>query len=170
MTHFERSGVMGAPASSTGGAGGDPKPSVKDIWGMGNVTLGLMVLFLASVMVLTKDAFHGVVRAALIAFGGPQFDAESLSWEATYGALLRKIGKHPDGGSPLSDAAIGGTGKGGGGGGGGSGGSGSLSSSSSSGVLRERGRSANRDDDEAKRSLLGDSTVEMTGAGGDRSA
>ena len=169
ITHLERSGLVGK--AQTPAAGEDPKPFVKDIWGMGNKALGLMVLFLASVMVLTRDAFHGTVRAALAAFGGPQFDSDSISWEATYGDLLRKIGKHPDGGSQLSAAAIGGTkGAGGGGGSGGGGGGGG----GGKGVLRERGRSANRDDEEATRSLLADSggdaggrgVLEMTGNGG----
>lgn len=173
ITHLERSGAIGAAQSPPGG---DPKPFVKDIWGMGSAALGLMVVCLATVMVLTRDAFHGTVRLALAAFGGPQFDSESLSWEATYGDLLRKIGKHPDGGSQLSAAAIGGS-KGGGGGGGGSGGGGGGSggSGSGSGILRERGRSANRDDEEATRSLLGGDgsgggggrgVLEMVGTGG----
>lgn len=135
---------------------------------MGSTALGLMVLLLASVMVLTRDAFHGMVRLALTAFGGLQFDPENMTWEATYGDLLRKIGKHPDGGSQLSAAAIGRTTGGGGGGG---------------GRLRDRGRSANRDEDvEATRSLLsgeegsgvvvvgGRGALEMTVSNGVRSA
>eukprot|EP00903_Cladosiphon_okamuranus_P018236 g16775.t1 len=175
ITHLERSGTIGV-VQSPPDASPDAKPFVKDIWGMGNASLGLMVLFLATVMVLTRDAFHGAVRLALTAFGGPHFDSDSISWEATYGDLLRKIGKHPDGGSQLSPSAIAGTKAGGGGVSGGSGGSGG-GSGSGKGVLRERGRSANRDrdqdDEEATRSLLGESggdsggrgVLEMTGTG-----
>lgn len=151
VTHLERTGTIGTAATAT--ATKKPSPIDKDISGMGSTALGLMVLFLASVMVLTRDAFHGVVRLALTVFGGPRFDPESLSWEAIYGDLLRKIGKHPDGGSPLSAAAIGAAKGGGGGSSGGSSGGGGGGDRR----LRERGRSATRDDDEeATRSLLAD--------------
>ncbi|CAM9317992.1 unnamed protein product [Scytosiphon promiscuus] len=100
ITHLERTGTIGVPDDPDGGT------PAKDISGMGNVLLGLMVLLLASVMVLSRDAFHGAVRLALSAFAGPHLDPETLSWEATYGDLLRKIGKHPDGRSQLSAPAI----------------------------------------------------------------
>lgn len=110
ITHLERTGTIGVPDTPDDNAGA---PTTKDISGMGNVLLGLMVLLLASVMVLSRDAFHGAVRLALSAFAGPHLDPDTLTWEATYGDLLRKIGKHPDGGSQLSAAAIGGVPKGG---------------------------------------------------------
>lgn len=69
----------------------------KKITGMGSTSLGIMVLFLASVMILTRDAFLGVPRLALTLFGGQHYDRESMNWENTYGDLLRKIGKHWDG-------------------------------------------------------------------------
>ncbi|CBN78469.1 conserved unknown protein [Ectocarpus siliculosus] len=163
VTHLERTGTIGAVDSPPPAAG-----DTKDIWGMGSKALGVIVLLLASVMVLTRDAFHGTVRLAIAvtSFGRPPFDAESMSWEATYGNLLRKIGKHPDGGSQLSaPSAIGGTkaaaaaaAAGGSSSGGGSGNGGRR--------LRERGRSANRDDEEATRSLLGDGVDGGGGSGG----
>lgn len=163
VTHLERTGTIGAVDSPPPAAG-----DTKDIWGMGSKALGVMVLFLASAMVLTRDAFHGTVRLAIAvtSFGKPPFDAESMSWEATYGNLLRKIGKHPDGGSQLSaPSAIGGTkaaapapAAGGSSSGGGSGNGGRR--------LRERGRSANRDDEEATRLLLGDGGDGGGGSGG----
>lgn len=75
------------------------QPVKKEITGMGSEYLGLMVLLLASIMVLSRDAFHGMPRLALGLFGGPFFDPKTMDWESTYGALLRKIGKHPDGGT-----------------------------------------------------------------------
>lgn len=57
VTHFVRTGVMSTPVSYPSG-GCVPKPSAKEIQGMENATLGLMVLFLASAMVLTKDAWR----------------------------------------------------------------------------------------------------------------
>lgn len=153
VTHLERTGTIGKVDSPSPAAS-----ATKDIWGMGSKALGVMVLLLASVMVLTRDAFHGTVRLAIAvtSFGRPPFDAESMSWEATYGNLLRKIGKHPDGGSQLSaPAAIGGT-KAAPASSSPVGGSSSGGSGRGDRRLRERGRSANRDDADATRSLLGD--------------
>lgn len=91
VTHLESTGKIGAARISD-----SSKPFVKEIVGMGNVYLGLMVLFLASVMVLSRDAYHGIARLALTFIGGRHIDPGSLTWEATYGDLLRKLGKHPD--------------------------------------------------------------------------
>lgn len=110
ITHFQRTGTIGAAASE---ASEENKLSAKEIVGMGNVPLALILLFLASVMVLRRDAFHGMPRLALTTFGGRNFDASSMTWEDTYGDLLRKIGKHPyDSGSGLQqDSGGGGSGR-----------------------------------------------------------
>lgn len=110
VTHLERTGTIGAAAAS--GADPDEKPFVKPILGMGSVPLGLMVVLLASVMVLSRDAYHGMARLALTVFGGRHHDAATLTWEKTYGDLLRKIGRHPHGQTPPSEGVGGGVGGG----------------------------------------------------------
>ena len=102
VAHLENTGTIGAarviPTPSA-------KPFVKEIVGMGSVLLGLVVVFLASVMVLSRDAYHGIARLAITCLGGRHVDRGSLTWEATYGELLRKLGKHPDRHKTLSMAA-----------------------------------------------------------------
>lgn len=161
FAHLERTGAVGKPSVEPGG-----KPFVKRIVGMGNWRLGLVVLFLASVMVLTRDAFHGTVRLALALFGGRAFDPDSMTWEKTYGDLLRKIGKHPSGSSPAGGGGGSMSGaspalKGGGdrrGVAGGEGGGG--------GGARGRSKSANSDGEREVENLLVDSG-ESGGGGGD---
>lgn len=63
----------------------------KDISGMGNMWMGLIVVILAGIMVNTKDSYHGLVRATVTALG----EGLDSSWEGIYGDLLRKIGKYP---------------------------------------------------------------------------
>lgn len=100
VAHFESAGKIGSASILD-----NSKPFVKEIVGMGNVYLGLMVLFLASVMVLSRDAYHGIARLALTFFGGRYIDPGSLTWEATYGDLLRKLGKHPDRHKPAASGS-----------------------------------------------------------------
>lgn len=97
VAHLESTGKIGAARILD-----NSKSSVKEIVGMGNVYLGLMVVFLASVMVLSRDAYHGIARLALTFFGWRHIDPGSLTWEATYGDLLRKLGKHPDRHKPVA--------------------------------------------------------------------
>lgn len=93
MAHLERTGTIDAARETD-----EPVvPFVKVISGMGNIGLGLMVLLLASIMVLSRDAYHGVARLALEVLGGSQYDPATMTWEAVYGDLLRKLGRHPDG-------------------------------------------------------------------------
>lgn len=164
VVHLERTGTIGAAAASSSSP---EKPFVKNVSGMGNILLGLMVVFLASVMVLTRDAYHGTVRLAMALIGGRYIDPESLSWERTYGGLLRKIGKHPDGPGPAlaSPSSVPGGGSGAGGGGGVEEGRGGM-------VKRDRGRSsAQADEEEVEKLLLADErernaergSLEMTG-------
>lgn len=91
VSHFDR--VAPPPPKESG----SDAAVNKRIRGMGSTWLGLMVLFLASVMVLTRDAFMGVPRLALALFGGRYYEPESMTWERTYGDLLRKLGKNADG-------------------------------------------------------------------------
>lgn len=91
VSHFDRN----APSSASTGSNQDTE-GVSDIKGMGNAYLGLVLLFFASVMVWTRDAYLGVPCLMLWAFGGKDFDSSSMSWEKTYGDLLRKLGKVTD--------------------------------------------------------------------------
>ncbi|CAN0169434.1 unnamed protein product [Ascophyllum nodosum] len=143
VAHLENTGTIGAArVTPTPSA----KPFVKEIVGMGSVLLGLVVVFLASVMVLSRDAYHGIARLAITCLGGRHVDRGSLTWEATYGELLRKLGKHPDRHKTLSMAA---------------------------GGARERARSSTGgggvedDDGEAEKGLLDEGEGEGTAGRGD---
>lgn len=52
-----------------------------------------MVLTLSAIMVVARDAFHGLPHLALKLLGRREDDT-SLGWEEVYGDLLRKIGKY----------------------------------------------------------------------------
>lgn len=93
VSHFARN----APSWASTGKEDAEVVSDRVISGMGSPYLGLILLFFASVMVWTRDAYLGVPRLMLSIFGGSYFDPSSMSWEKTYGDLLRKLGKTTDG-------------------------------------------------------------------------
>lgn len=62
----------------------------KDISGMGNVFMGLVVILFSCIMIKTKDSYHGLVRMFTWKYGGI-LDDEYMSWDVIYGDLLRKI-------------------------------------------------------------------------------
>lgn len=70
----------------------ETEKSGKEIYGMGNIWLGLMVIILSFVMIMSRDSFHGLVRITLLYYD--VVEKNNFSWEGIYGDILRKMNKH----------------------------------------------------------------------------
>jgi len=64
---------------------------IKEIKGMGNIWLGIMVVVLSFIMILSRDSYHGLVRFTFLYFD--IVEKNDLTWEGIYGSLLRKMKK-----------------------------------------------------------------------------
>lgn len=64
----------------------------KEIKGMGNIWLGIMVVVLSFTMILSRDSYHGLVRFSFLYFD--IVEKNDLTWKGIYGSLLGKMNKY----------------------------------------------------------------------------